>query len=153
MLSNFSCVSCPFVYFLWKNVYWSPLPVFSQVGCILLVSFMSFLCILDIMFLLDTICKYIFPFYGLSFYSVDSIFLMHKILRFSWSQFVYFCFCYCASGVINSCDYFFKSFFWFFFPSGISITNIVIYFKICRNSLLFFSFLLKILFFPLFHFG
>ena len=47
MLSIFSCVHCPSVCLLWRNVYVGLLPIFQLVGCFLLFSYTSCLYILE----------------------------------------------------------------------------------------------------------
>ena len=74
MLSIFSYSCWPFVYYLWRNVYWSLLPIFFiRLFVFLLLSCRSSLYILDINLIRYMICKYFLPFHVSLFHSVNNI--------------------------------------------------------------------------------
>ena len=74
MMSNaFSCAYWPIVCLLWRTVYLELLPIFSWVVCFLLLSYMSFLCILEINPLSGTSFVNIFS------HSVDCLFVLFTV--------------------------------------------------------------------------
>ena len=82
----FMCI-LPFVYLLWRDVCSSHLPIFG-LGCLIFCC--QVLGVLYIFWVLTPIrymiCKYFFPFCGLSFYSVNSVFWCIIFKKFSWSS-------------------------------------------------------------------
>ena len=85
ILSIFSCAYWLFVYLLWKNIYSWPLLI-SELGfLLLLLSFRSFLHILDINLLSDIWFSNLSShFFGLPLFSVDTTF-WGQIFKFSSS--------------------------------------------------------------------
>ena len=86
MLSIFSCIYWPFVYFLWRNVCLVLLPIFlSGLFVFLMLSCMSCFCILEIN-LLSVLFENIF------FQSEGCLLILSIVFFVNLVPFVYFCF-------------------------------------------------------------
>ena len=93
MLRIFTCTYWSFAYLLWTNVYSSPLFILNWV--LLLLRFKSFYVFWILISYQICDFKYFFPFHGLPFCSVNSVFWRIKILNFHAVQFVCFLCCLC----------------------------------------------------------
>ena len=93
MLRIFTCTYWSLAYLLWTNVYSSPLFILNWV--LLLLRFKSFYVFWILISYQICDFKYFFPFHGLPFCSVNSVFWRIKILNFHAVQFVCFLCCLC----------------------------------------------------------
>lgn len=108
MLRSFSCAYWPFIYLPWRNVYRDPLPILKLDYLFLLWSCRVFLCSRYKYLIRYSICKYYFPFYGLSFYFLMVSFEVQKfkfwlgdctILKIILINLTWY---FCIVGLINS---------------------------------------------------
>lgn len=85
MLSVFSCVYCLFVFFLWRNVFSDPLPIFKLgfFGLFIIELWVFFISFRD-KFL--NICTYFLFFSGLSFHFLDGVIWSRRVFNFDEVQ-------------------------------------------------------------------